>query len=437
MKLSTVVAIVAMTSGVALGRPSHRHLHKHLGRHAESEPDMAVAYVFEYQGHDISSQEVQEGIANGTLVVANGAVVPKASVSAQSITAQSVTTPAATARPVSAFVSGTSSDDAVLSSSSVAPSSSSPSAAVSAQAASSPSVDAPSGSASASSSTTGGQGLDTYFPDGEIDCSEFPSAYGAVSLDYLNLGGWSGIQCPNSVAVSGFGSIETKKSGSCDEGDYCSYACPAGYEKTQWPTTQGSTGQSIGGLLCKSGKLYLTNPELSKNLCSKGASEVSVTVKNTMSEGASICRTDYPGTEGETIPLQADPGTTSDLTCPNAADYYDWQGKSTSAQYYVNPKGVSSQEGCQWGSADNNWGNFAPLNLGVGYSNGAAWLSIFPNTPTTNAELDFSIEIVGDGLSGRCKYENGQYHSGENYDQTSATGCTVSSPMDWTTPGVY
>ncbi|KAI7373474.1 hypothetical protein KC328_g16603, partial [Hortaea werneckii] len=42
-------------------------------------------------------------------------------------------------------------------------------------------------------------------------------------------------------------------------------------------------------------------------------------------------------------------------------------------------------------------------------------------------KLDFAVEITGDGLSGTCKYSNGQYCSGQNYDQCSSnTGCTVS-----------
>lgn len=269
------------------------------------------------------------------------------------------------------------------------------------------------------------------FPDGEHDCSTFPSAYGAISLDYLGLGGWSGIQCPGSQSNAGFANIQTKTDGStCSNGDFCSYACPAGYEKTQWPSAQGSTSQSVGGLSCKNGKLFLTNPGLSRKLCTTGNTVVPITIKNMMSEGASICRTDYPGTESETIPLDAQPGTASNLTCPDASNYYQWTGRSTSAQYYVNPKGVSSQQACQWGAPNQPYGNYAPLNLGVGYSDGQAWLSIFPNTPTTNAQLDFSIEIFGDdggydNLSGRCKYENGQFHSGDDYQTVDPQGCTV------------
>ena len=112
---------------------------------------------------------------------------------------------------------------------------------------------------------------------------------------------------------------------------------------------------------------------------------------------------------------------------PDASRYYQWQGAPTSAQYYVNPKGVPAEEGCQWGSPANPWGNFAPLNLGVGYSAGSAWLSIFQNLPTTNAKLDFTIEIVGDNggydnLVGRCKYENGHYCSGDDYSIKTSDG---------------
>lgn len=138
--------------------------------------------------------------------------------------------------------------------------------------------------------------------------------------------------------------------------------------------------------------------------------------------------TSSEGTESETVPLNVEPNTTDNLTCPDADKYYKWTGSSTSAQYYVNPAGVAVKDACTWGSNANPWGNYAPLNLGVGYSNGAAWLAIFQNAPTTDAKLDFTIEIVGDGVSGSCKYTNGKYCSGSNYETcSSTTGCTVSS----------
>lgn len=132
--------------------------------------------------------------------------------------------------------------------------------------------------------------------------------------------------------------------------------------------------------------------------------------------------------------MKSTPGSIEPLTCPDGDNYYNWQGKPTSAQYYVNPKGTSVEEGCQWGNAGELFGNFAPLNLGVGYSAGAAWLSIFQNLPTQNQKLDFTVELVGDNggfdnFVGKCKYSNGQYCNGDNYENCSSdgSGCTVSS----------
>ena len=145
------------------------------------------------------------------------------------------------------------------------------------------------------SSTTGGQGLDQEFPDGEIDCTTFPSEYGPIEVEWANLGGWSGIQYVT-IEGSTVTHIDTAVPGGhgCKPGAMCSYACPPGYQKSQWPSVQGATGQSVGGLSCNSdGKLALTNPGLSKNLCIQGTG--AVTVQNKMSNNAAICRTDYPG----------------------------------------------------------------------------------------------------------------------------------------------
>ena len=140
-----------------------------------------------------------------------------------------------------------------------------------------------------------GQGLELEFPDGTIDCSTFPSEYGPIEVEWANLGGWAGIQY---VTVEGDSvtHIVTAVPGGkgCIPGAMCSYACPPGYQKSQWPSTQGSTGQSVGGIHCNSnGKLSLTNPGLSKTLCMKGTG--ATTVHNKLSHNAAICRTDYPG----------------------------------------------------------------------------------------------------------------------------------------------
>ena len=140
-----------------------------------------------------------------------------------------------------------------------------------------------------------GQGLELEFPDGEIDCSTFPSEYGPIEVEWANLDGWSGIQY---VTVEGDAAthIVTAVPGGkgCIPGAMCSYACPPGYQKSQWPSTQGATGQSVGGIQCNAnGKLSLTNPDLSKTLCIKGTGATHV--QNKLSSNAAICRTDYPG----------------------------------------------------------------------------------------------------------------------------------------------
>lgn len=128
------------------------------------------------------------------------------------------------------------------------------------------------------------------------------------------------------------------------------------------------------------------------------------------------------GTESETIPLLASAGETADLTCPDGDTYFKWEGKTTSAQYYVNPSGYGTDEACQWGSSSLPIGNWAPINLGVGTTDGATWLSIIPNSPTTTETLDFDISIEGDDLSGSCSYSGGTFTTATG---TTTSGCTV------------
>ncbi|KAK5136503.1 hypothetical protein LTR08_002847 [Meristemomyces frigidus] len=449
------IALLSAAVLVAAAQP-HRHGHQHAHdekRDANPSPvadvvvvpgPTEVAYVLNDQV--ISEDEVQEGIRNGTLVWAQGGGLSFSSAAAETLSSSYVTLPSTSS---SVYVAPTTSSEAAYtqwsapaSTSSVAPTTSwSYSASSSSSSSESYSASASSSAAASSSSSSGSSsgswsdsssGVTADFPDGELACSHFPSDYGAVAVDWMGLGGWTGIQSPGS-SVGGYSDIETVTSSTCDdgtcctEGSFCSYACPAGYQKAQWPVLQGTTGQSVGGIQCVNGKLHLTNSALSKSLCMTGADQVTILIENKLLNNAAVCRTDYPGTEGETVPLDTQPGTTSNLTCPDADNYYSWEGGHTSAQYYVNPEGVSVEDACQWGSDANPWGNYAPLNLGVGYSSGAAWLAIFQNAPTTTAKLDYTVEIVGDNLSGTCRYSNGQYCSGDNYDScSSSTGCTVS-----------
>lgn len=269
---------------------------------------------------------------------------------------------------------------------------------------------------------SGGTGLDAKFDSGKVSCSQFPSDFGAVPVDYLDIGGWCGVQrTPDySEGDASISYIETAVKGDgCTPGSFCSYACPPGYQKTQWPDAQGDTRQSIGGLYCNAnGKLELTRKDHS-TLCSAGVE--GITIQNDLDDAVATCRTDYPGTEAMTIPTVAGPGEKQPLTNPYSPDYYYWDGSPTTAQYYVNKKGVSAENACRWDSTEDHdaRGNWAPVNIGTGKNeDGLTFLSIFPNKPTSDAQLDFNIEITGD-VSTECALVGGTYTGGGD-------GCTVS-----------
>jgi len=435
MKLASIALTAASaTATVALAQP-HNHGHRHLHQH--NQRDVTVTswapgptdYVYVLDGKEISAQEVCDGIEDKELEFVDGAD-PGVCSSTASTSSSSSTSTTTTVASTTAWTSSTTTSSAAETTTSPAEFFESPASSTwasyggwsseSASASSSASWAAASSSSSNTTSSSGGTGLTAEFPDGELDCSTFPSDYGPVALDYLGLGGWSGLQA---VTISGesVSSIVTGVSGdTCVDGMMCSYACPPGYQKSQWPSTQGSTGQSVGGIKCSGGKLYLTNSALSTSLCIAGVGGVEA--QNDASGVVSICRTDYPGTESETIPVEIQPGSTEALAVPDASNYYTWEGASTSAQYYLNPIGYSSAEACQWGSAGSDIGNYAPINFGVGAKDGVTWLSIFQNSPTTSATYEGTVELTG-SLSGSCKYSNGQYCSATG---CNSQGCTVS-----------
>lgn len=283
------------------------------------------------------------------------------------------------------------------------------------QAAAATSSDSNSGSnnqpSSGGSSPQGDLGLYSnptqQFQDGVISCSDFPSGQGVVALDHLGFGGFSGIY-----------HSDTSTGGSCDEGSYCSYACQPGMAKTQWPSSQPANGVSVGGLLCKNGKLYRSNPN-ADFLCEWGVDKA--TVQSNLGQSVAICQTDYPGTENMVIPTVVGPGGSSPLTTVDQSTYYTWKGGATSCQYYVNNAGVDWETGCTWGNPGCGYGNWAGLNFGAGYANGIAYLSLIPN-PNNYEALNYNVKIIADensSVSGSCVYENGKY----NGDGTD--GCTV------------
>lgn len=416
MKFTNSVAVTLATAGSLVAAHQHGHAHFHK-RATETETQTAVTAgptVYDFVVLDpskpgspesLSEEEACAGLSKHEYEWL-GDAIPNACPSSTSTPASTSTaTPTTT---VAAQV-------LIETSAAITPSSTSTAAPTTTAASTS--------SASHGSSSLGsGTGVDAEFPNGQIDCGTFPSEYGAVALDYLGLGGYSGIQYVT-LADQVVSEIVTAVTGdACTSGAMCSYACPPGYQKSQWPDTQGATGQSVGGLECKNGKLHLTNPA-HKTLCIAGTGGVNV--RNELGDQVAVCRTDYPGTESETIPLNALAGETHPLTCPDGNTYFKWEGKTTSAQYYVNNKGVSYQKGCQWGDGSEPIGNWAPMNLGVGYSAGSTWLSMFKNEPTTSANLDFKIKLVGDDLSDNCRYDGaGNFYNNAGLI-TSGNGCTV------------
>ena len=402
MKYIGVALLGAVTLAVAeLHGHNHNHAHLHAAKRGSPVEareavtkviEGAVETVYVLDGKDIPFAQVQEGLKDGKYVV-----VPDATTS---------TTQTTTKTPQQFFQKTTTAAPTTTTTPKPKP--------TTASAAPAPPASNPAAG-----------NVNAQFPSGQVPCSQFPSEYGAVPVPWMGLGGWAGVQQTPDFTFGldkAISYIVTAIEGSgCTKNSFCSYACQAGYQKSQWPEAQGNTGQSIGGLYCNAnGMLELSNPS-EQTICIPGTGGVQV--KNTLSQNVCICRTDYPGTESETIPLDVLPGETSPLTCPDANTYYQWEGAHTSAQYYINPSDVPCSKACTWGSAGTNIGNWAPMNAGVGKgTDGITYLSIFQNAPTNpDGKLNFNVKITG--ASGDCEYVGGQYLQN---GQVSTTGCTVS-----------
>ncbi|CAG8976585.1 hypothetical protein HYALB_00002098 [Hymenoscyphus albidus] len=426
-------------ASLAVAKPNaHNHAHHHVGKRGSRVEvrevsnvvfDGPVITVYELNGKVISAEEVDAGIKSGKYILV-GETLQTAPKPPPAAAPTPTPSPKAAEKPAKPeYQAAAVFAEKKSSSSSEAPKAT-PTPDPSPEPTPSKSVESPketvvpsdSGSNSEYKVPSGEGDIGADFPSGKIPCSSFPSKYGAISLEWLKLGGWSGIQAvPDYTTLSKtISTIHTSVSGGCNPGAFCSYACPEGYQKSQWPEAQGSTGQSIGGLFCNSkGMLELSRPT-HKQICVQGAGGVKV--QNKLRKNVAICRTDYPGTESETIPLDTQPGGIYELTCPEASDYYQWEGKATSAQYYVNPAGVPVEKACQWGRPGTNMGNWAPLNIGCGKTAAGTFISVFRNTPTNmDGSLDFTITITGD-VSGKCVYKNNKFY---NNGVESPTGCTA------------
>ncbi|KAI9694699.1 MAG: hypothetical protein M1822_000315 [Bathelium mastoideum] len=448
MKFTKATALFA-TAGLVAGQPhAHQHQHRHLAR-SNVQYDVVHVMVYELNGQPISKEDVDEGIKNGTLVLASDGQVSSvaAAPAAPATHAPAAPAPAASSQS-KAQVAAAPATNYQPKPASPAPAPSSNGNGNSNSNSNSNSGDNNVGGSENGWSNAAGSGIDQEFPDGQISCSEFPSQYGAKAVPWMNVGGWSGIQTPgNSFPGLNKGAItdiSTQVSSACSGGDcctggsFCSYACPASYLKSQWPTgNQGETGQSVGGLYCNpsDNKLYLTNPGLSKKLCIAGASQVNVNVASSLENDVPICRTDYPGIENMNIPTIAVGGsgsnTSTPLACVSGSSYYHWQGASdnanyaTSGQYYVSPSKYSVSEACTWGSQSEPTGNYAPIILGVGVdANNKGWFAIQDNSQKpAGAQLDFGIRIASNDGVNFCDYQPGKGFT--NVLGTNSQGCTV------------
>lgn len=400
MRFTTALASASFISAAMVSALPHAHAKRDedcsTTVHAHHKHKRAVAVEYVYQTVTVNGQG--ETIAPATVTSTEEAATTSSTEDQQTTTLEPSTS---------------SSEEESSSSSSSSSQSSTESSTEASESSTSSQSSSSSSSGSTSTSTSSSGDLSWFsspteeFEDGVMSCDEFPSGQGVVYLDWLGFGGWSGIE--NSDGSTG---------GTCKEGSYCSYACQPGMSKTQYPSDQPSNGVSIGGLLCKNGKLYRSNTD-EKYLCTWGID--SAYVVNELSDVVSICRTDYPGTENMVIPTIVNGGSKLPLTVVDQDTYYTWQGMKTSAQYYVNNAGVSKEDGCVWGTSGSGIGNWAPLNFGAGATGGISYLSLIPN-PNNREAANFNVKIVaadGGSVIGECVYENGSYNGGSD-------GCTVS-----------
>ncbi|CAI4962888.1 BBT_HP_G0011420.mRNA.1.CDS.1 [Saccharomyces cerevisiae] len=358
------------------------------------------------------NEKISDAAASATASTSQGASSSSSSLATSTLESSSVSSSSEEAAPTSTVVSTSSATQSSASSATKSSTSSTSPSTSTSTSTSSTSSSSSSSSSSGSGSIYGDladfSGPSEKFQDGTIPCDKFPSGQGVISIDWIGEGGWSGVE-----------NTDTSTGGSCKEGSYCSYSCQPGMSKTQWPSDQPSDGRSVGGLLCKNGYLYRSNTD-ADYLCEWGVEAAYVVSK--LSKGVAICRTDYPGTENMVIPTYVEGGSSLPLTVVDQDTYFTWEGKKTSAQYYVNNAGVSVEDGCIWGTSGSGIGNWAPLNFGAGSTGGVTYLSLIPN-PNNSDALNYNVKIVAaddsSNVIGECVYENGEFSGG-------ADGCTVS-----------
>ncbi|CCH59488.1 hypothetical protein TBLA_0B06660 [Henningerozyma blattae CBS 6284] len=416
MKFSTVSTSLLLASS-AIAAPAKRNHHAHVKQHQDSGDldKRAVVTVTQYvdgNGNVIVPAEMPSSVNNNLFTLSTASTSAMKTVTA--LDGNLVVAPASALVSTASIASANANAKAAVSPAKPSSSSEASTSVVKATATVEVKAEESSSSSSGSGSTSVNGDLSDFqnpsqkFKDGTIKCSDFPSGQGVVSLDWVGMGGWASVM-----------NMAGQTSTTCQDGYYCSYACQAGMSKTQWPTEQPADGRSVGGLYCKDGYLYRSNTD-TDYLCEWG--QDSSYAVNNAGKSISLCRTDYPGSENMVVPTVVEAGSKKPMSVVIEDNYYQWEGKYTSAQYYVNNAGVDYSQGCIWGTDGSGVGNWAPVVLGSGYVNGVAYLSIIPN-PNNNSPPNFNVKIEatsGSTINGDCKYENGKF-TGSTTD-----GCTVS-----------
>lgn len=236
------------------------------------------------------------------------------------------------------------------------------------------------------------------------------------------------------------GSEGWAQDGPCQAGSYCQYACQPGYLMSQWNpsvTTYSYPGSQDGGLFCNSNG-ELSKPFPDRDYCYKGKGTAKAI--NNAGQNVAFCQTVLPGDEAMLIPTDVNPGSSNDLAVPGT-DYW----ASTASHFYINPPGVSVEEGCRWGSTSNPYGNWSPYVAGFNMDNNGntfakiGWNPIYfeDSCPFKNTKPNFGIRLKCDDPSkcngATCEINPNTYglnqvsNAGQQQDSNGAAWCIVTA----------
>ena len=132
-----------------------------------------------------------------------------------------------------------------------------------------------------------------------------------------------------------------------------------------------------------------------------------------------------------TFPVTVGPGETGWLANPDQEKYFFWNGKPTSAQYYVNKAGVPEKDACTWGKEMGGKGNWAPAVFGTSFDDHImhqGFSSLKQNELCKKERLDYDIAFIGDDVVSACRYKSAtnEWCEGTQCWSDPDRGCTVS-----------